>query len=590
MAFDGITLNSLVCELKRKTLNGRIIKIQQPEKDGILLIIKAQKETSRIYISADASLPLMYITDEIRKSPSVAPNFCMLLRKYIGNGRIIDIKQPEFERIADIEIEHFSEMGDLIHEHLIFEIMGRRSNIILVGENGVILDAIKRVPGDLSTVRIILPGQKYEMPPSQNKKNPFYYKEREQFNELLKMTGAVGKMFPSCITGFAKQTGEEICLRANVDPRVNVSELSNNDIEHLFDAYIKLINDIESENYNPIIFFEHGIPHDYAAFDSECMMEKKKYSSMSELLQNYYHDKERAVRIHQKAQDLKRVIDHAVERASKKLDIQNAQLDGTKNRDMLRIYGELLNTYGYSLSGGEKNFVCQNYYDEGREINIPLDPLLTASENSKKYFAKYNKEKRTYAALTEWTEKTKEELDYLISARHALQIADSEGDIAELRMELRKSGILQSEKKTKKEERRDKSNGQSKSRPMHFVTSDGYDIYVGRNNLQNDYLTFHVAGSSDMWFHAKKIPGSHVILRRHGNEEFPDHAYIDAARLAAHFSSTGDASKVEIDYTERKNLKKPPAAHPGFVIYHTNYSMVSGTDISELREIVENES
>jgi predicted ribosome quality control (RQC) complex YloA/Tae2 family protein len=269
-----------------------------------------------------------------------------------------------------------------------------------------------------------------------------------------------------------------------------------------------------------------------------------------------------------------------VERTAKKLDLQRNQMKDTEDKDKYKVYGELLNTYGYSLEKDAKELTCTNYYD-GSEITIPIPEGCDAREASQKYFEKYNKKKRTKEALTTLLETTKAELDYLLSVKHSLDIAEAEEDVNAIKEELVKSGIIAG-KGGKKGEKTSK-----KSKPRHFVTEDGFDIYVGRNNIQNDYLTFKVANGNDMWFHAKKMPGSHVIVKRKGEEELPDHIYEIAAAAAAFFSSGKENPKVEIDYTERKNLKKPPAANLGYVIYHTNYSMSVVPSISQLTEVNE---
>ena len=581
MAFDGVTLSAVLAECKSKLLSGRITKIQQPEKEEIMLVIKKEKETSRLMMTADATLPLIYLAEDNKPSPMTAPNFCMLLREYIGGGKIVGITQPGFERIADFEIEHLNEMGDVESIHLKFELMGRHSNIILVGRDNRILDAIKHIPADVSSVRLVLPGQEYEMPPAQDKKEPFAYQERAEFDKLFLENVAVGKLFSMKVTGFSKQTGQELAARLGLDERREASSLSQDERDALYKEYQKLLHAILTGKFEATIMSEDGIPKEYAAYPSARFPKEnqKSYDSMSKLLKAFYEEREKANMIRQKSGDLRRVLDHAVERTAKKLNLQENQLASTEDRDDFRIYGELLNTYGYGLKGGEKSLTCLNYYTN-EDVEIPLDPTKSASENSKRYFAKYNKKKRTYEALTKLTEETREELAYLESAKHALSMADSEADLKELRKELIAAGEIKTVVKSLKEERRNKRQGETKAKPLHYVTEDGYDLYVGKNNLQNDTLTFTLADGHDMWFHAKQVPGSHVIAKRHGKEEFPDHVYEAAAALAAYYSSSSNAKKVEIDYTERKNLKKPPAAKPGYVIYHTNYSMVAEADIN----------
>ncbi|MGN0395020.1 MAG: NFACT family protein, partial [Coprococcus sp.] len=299
---------------------------------------------------------------------------------------------------------------------------------------------------------------------------------------------------------------------------------------------------------------------------------------ISSVLDEYFYRKSEVTRIRQKSSDLRRIVATAIERTSKKYDLQMKQLSDTENREKYKVYGELINTYGYNVKQGEKSFVALNYYTN-ENITIPLDSTMPVMDNAKKYFEKYNKQKRTYEALSKLTVETKEELEHLLSVQAFLDMAIDENSLAEVKEELVICGYIKG-RYGKKGERR-----KIKDKPLHFVSSDGFHIYVGKNNLQNDELTFKYANGGDMWFHAKKMPGSHVIVKRMGNEELPDSTYEEAGRLAAYYSSGRTNPKVEIDYTERRNLKKPTGAKPGFVIYHTNYSMVTEPDITDIEEL-----
>lgn len=582
MAFNGVTVGAVVSELKKRALGGRIFKIQQPESNELHLIIKNYKDTMRLMISADAGLPLIYLTEETKNSPMQAPTFCMLLRKHIGNGRIVEINQPDSERIVELVIEHLDEMGDLCRKKLIVEIMGRYSNIIFTTGEGKILDAIRRVPPDMSSVRIVLPGETYSYPPSQGKLNPMTMTIAEFEERIKELNMPIAKVFGAVITGFSKVTGEELCYRAGVDGRKDKESLTGDETARLLGALSSLLTDIREERYSPVIVKERGIPKEFSSFKLEMYsdLETVSYESISEVLEVYYKERNAGIRISQKSYDLRHIVTTAVERTARKYDLQREQMKDTEDREIYRIYGELLNAYGYSAKPQDTEITCENYYDEGRPITIPLDPQLSAMENSRKYFEKYNKKKRTYQALETLLVETKSELDYLESVLHALSIAASEDDLREIHEELKATGIVRTKTNKKGEKKK------AASKPMHFVSEAGYDIYVGKNNIQNDYLSFDFADGNDMWFHAKKIPGSHVIVKRKGQEELPDSVYEDAARLAAYFSSGNKNPKVEIDYTERKNLKKPAGQKPGFVIYHTNYSMVAEPNIDGLKEVL----
>lgn len=595
MALDGVVISGIVSELKRKLTGGRIYKIYQPEVDEICLVIKNKNEngntTDRLVISADASLPLMYISDNNKENPAVAPNFCMLLRKHIGNGRIVDICQPGFERIAEFTIEHLDDMGDICHKKLIVEIMGKHSNIIFTDSEGLIIDSIKHISHQVSSVREVLPGRRYSFPPAQDKVNPLDADVNYFMNHVLVKPLTVAKAIYTSLTGISPVMANEIAYRANVDGGVSTSALEMHEKERLFAEFEQLKQDILNESYYPCIAYDGYEPKEFAAVrltmygdtcDSAKMPDSdikglKAFESISDVIGEYYSGKSVVTRIKQRSADLRKIVSNAIERTAKKYDLQLSQLKDTEKREKYKVYGELITAYGYSAKPGDKSLTCENYYT-GQEITIPLDSDMSAMENGKKYFARYNKLKRTYEALTELTSASKEELDYLLSVRNSLEFANSENDLQQIKTELVESGYIRG--------RADKGKNKktAKSKPLHYISSDGFHIYVGKNNFQNDELTFKVANGSDMWFHAKQMPGSHVIVKLEGTGDLPDRTYEEAARLAAYYSSGKSNPKVDIDYTERKNLKKPPKAKPGFVIYHTNYSMTIEPDIHGIKE------
>lgn len=620
MAFDGYTISGIVKELRRRAIGGRINKIQQTEADEIDLVIKNGKENNlKLMISVNPSLPLVYLTDSFKPAPMTAPNFCMLLRKHIGSGRVLDIVQPGFDRIIDFVFEHLDEMGDVRHKHLIVELMGRHSNIIFTDESGKILDSIKRVPLDVSSVRQVLPGMQYEAPHAEGKVDPRKITQDCFTTELLGTPGMVAKVISNGLNGIAYVTANEICERAGTDGGTSTSELRDSDKEMLWKAFQEVMSYAAEETGpgavqenlsdgktgdGPCIYMEADTPKDYSIvpFKVYSNLTAVECDSVSEMLRSFYQMKNDRVRVNQKTSELKHIVGTAIERTAKKLDLQRNQMKDTEDRDKYKVYGELLNTYGYSLGPDERELKCINYYD-GKEIRIPIPEGLDAREASQKYFDKYNKKKRTAAALETQLVESENELEYLKSVQLSLGIATDENDIKEIRRELIDSGFLRgsaaervkngagragSGKKGKGKSGSAKNGSKGiknseKGKPLHYVSSDGYDIFVGKNNTQNDELTFHMASANDMWFHAKKAPGSHVIVRRNREEELPDATYLEAARLAAYYSSV-ESDKVEIDYTERKNLKKPPASNPGYVIYHTNYSMMAEKKIDDIRE------
>lgn len=591
MAFDGIAVASVVHELKSTIMNGRIYKIYQPEPDELNLIIKTPQGNHRLLLSASATLPLLYLSTENKNNPITAPAFCMLLRKHIGNGRIVDIEQPEFERIVVFTIEHLDEMGDLCRKKLIIEIMGKHSNIIFCDEKDMIIDSIKRISAQTSSVREVLPGRSYELPPSQNKISPLDLTKDYYEQNMLTKPLNLCKMLYTSLTGLSPVAANEICDRAGLDGDISTSMLMTdeetegwhirNGAELLWEKLSEVMEQIRQNEFRPGIYYdEEETPVEFSAIQLTMYsdMEWKQNPSISAVLQEYYAAKNNVTRIRQKSSDLRRVVSTAMERTAKKYDLQRSQLKDTEKRDKYRVYGELIHTYGYGIEPEATSFQALNYYTN-EEITIPLDPTLTPMENSKKYFAKYNKLKRTFEALTEQVAQTKQELEHLQSIQTALDITLEETDLADIKRELMEYGYIKFKGQGKKKGKL------PKSKPFHYVSSDGFHMYVGKNNYQNEELTFKVANGGDLWFHAKQTPGSHVIVKTEGNQDIPDGTYEEAARLAAYYSSARTSSKVDIDYTRRSNLKKTPGGAPGFVIYHTNYSMTIEPDIQGIEEV-----
>ena len=577
MAFDGITVAAVTRELSAALTGGRITKIAQPEADELLLTIKTPAGANRLYISASASLPLIYLTDENKPSPMTAPNFCMLLRKHIGNGRITNVSQPGLERIIHLDIEHLDELGDLCQKKLIVEIMGKHSNIIFCDEKEMIIDSIKHVNAQMSSVREVLPGRPYFIPDTMEKKDPLGI-SLEDFREvLLHKPAKLGKAIYTSFTGISPVVAEEICALAGVDSQVTAPDLTDDSLTHLYRQFSYYMDPIRSGDYRPVIYYDGKNPKEFSAvlLSHYARYNTKEFDSISQVLKTYYADKNTLTRIRQKSTDLRHVVQTALERNRKKYDLQARQLKDTENRDKYKVYGELINIYGYGLPSGSKELTALNYYTD-TTITIPLDPVLTPQENSQKYFSRYNKQKRTFEALTKLIEETSEDIRYLESISNALDIAMNEADLAQIKEELVQSGYI----RRKAAKKKIKLN----SRPMHYISADGYHMYVGKNNLQNDELTFSFATGNDWWFHAKDAPGSHVIVKTNG-DELPDRTFEEAGRLAAYYSKNRGSDKVEIDYVEKKHVKKPNGAKPGFVVYYTNYSLVIDSDISEIKSV-----
>lgn len=580
MAFDGVTIANVVKEMKDALLGGRIYKIAQPENDELLLTIKTQNGQKRLFISAGASLPLIYLTESNKPSPMTAPGFCMLLRKHLQNGRIVDIAQPGLERIIHIDIEHLDEMGDLKRKRLVVEIMGKHSNIIFCNEEDMILDSIKHISGLVSSVREVLPGKPYFVAHTQDKLDALATDYAQFASHLAAKPMPVFKALYSCYTGISPILAQELCYEAGIDGELPTAAISEEQYQALYQVFDRMICAIKSGSFLPNIAYTGSAPVEFAALPLTIYTRGNDrivpYASMSQLLESYYAEKNTLTRIRQKSSDLRRIVATALERNVKKYDLQQRQMKDTQKRDTYRIYGELLNTYGYNVEPGSKSLEALNYYTN-EMITIPLDPTLTPQENAKKYFDKYNKLKRTYEALSELTREVKEEIEHLESISASLDIALQEEDLVEIKEELTESGYIRRKGGSKKVK--------VTSRPFHYVSSDGFHIYVGKNNYQNDDLTFKFASGGDWWFHAKGMPGSHVIVKTEGAGELPDRTFEEAGRLAAYYSKGRGLDKVEIDYIQKKHVKKPNSAKPGFVVYYTNYSLMIDSDISGITQL-----
>ena len=579
MALDGITIANIVKEMRDALLGGRIAKIAQPEADELLLTVKAPSGQRRLYISASASLPLVYLTDENKPSPFTAPNFCMLLRKHIANGRIVSITQPSLERIIVLGIEHLDELGDLCRKKLVIEIMGKHSNVIFCDEDDRIIDSIKHVPAQMSSVREVLPGRTYFIPDTMHKADPLTISESDFAVLLRQKPSALSKALYTSLTGISPVVAEEICFLAGLDSALPPSELSDDLMTHLYRQFSLFLDQVREEDFHPAIYYRNNEPQEFASVPLTHLegCARQEFDTISQVLSSYYAVKNRITRIRQKSADLRHIVQTALERNRKKYDLQARQLKDTDKRETYKVYGELLQTYGYQAEPEAKELEALNYYTN-EMIRIPLDPTKTPLENAKRYFEKYNKMKRTYEALSHLIVETRDEISYLESVSNALDIARTEDDLAQVKEELTQSGYVR-RKFTKKKEK-------FKSMPLHYISSDGYDKYVGKNNFQNEELTFSFASGNDWWFHAKKVPGSHVIVKSQG-EDMPDRVFEEAGKLAAFYSKNNGSEKVEVDYVEKKHVKKVKGQKPGFVIYHTNYSLIADTDISMLKEVSE---
>ena len=555
MALDGIYLYSLINELKDFAINSKIDKVNQPEKDEIILTLRG-KGTKKLLISSSSNYPRLHFTTINKINPLKAPVFCMVLRKYLIGGKIIDITQYSTDRIISIDIENKDELGFDSKYSLIVEIMARHSNITLVRKrDNKIMESIKHIHSNKNSYRVLYPGATFIMPPTSNKLNPFSFTKEELKNLLKENINFNESIFSKIITGVGKNLSNDLFI----EYKNKFNDLTIDNLSLFITDYFK---NILKDNKN-ILFFKDGKVVDFYFKDlislNNC--EKKYFESHSDTLDNFYATKDKQDRLHSKGLDIQRLINTNIERCLKKIKILEKTLKECEAKEDYRIKGELLTSYIYGFKKGDKDVSVLNYYSENEEyLKISLDENKTPSENIQFYFKKYNKLKNAEEASINQLSINEDELNYLNSVLTSLETADNYADIEEIKKELIETGYVRFRKEKNK-------NKIKTNKPLHFISSDGIDIYVGKNNIQNDYLTLKFAEKTDTWLHTKIIPGSHVIIK---GKNIPESTLLEAATLAAFYSKGKNSTKVPVDYTLVKNVKKPSGAKPGMVIYSTN--------------------
>lgn len=570
MALDGVFLNCLKNEFKNTLIGARIDKIHQPEKDELHIVLRGYKEVYKLLISASSNHPRIYLYKGQKTNPYNPPLFCMILRKHISNGRIIDIKQIELDRVLVFKIDSKNELGDITRKNLIIEIMGRHSNIILTDDNNIIIDSIKRIPSSISRVRQVLPGIPYENPPSQKKISPLSNDAQMLLNNFpypLDYTLASRLIFKNFM-GLSKITAEEIAFRSlNTDANNNIHSLIDEDMltEAFKDFFTKLKTDI-----SPNILFDKNLrPIDVfpLCFYHLSKEDQKQYDSLSYALEIFFESRDTLDRNRQRTSELTKFLQTRLKRAENKIEVLLNELEEAENVDSYRLFGEILTSNLHRISRGQSVVTLQNYYEDNDSyIEIKLDKNKSPSENAQSYYKLYNKAKNALIILNKQIKQTKDEIVYIESQLDNLEKCTEEIEIQEIRLELEKEGYLKPRNKNKK------TVSKGKSKPYSFISSDGFQILVGKNNLQNDDLTLKIAKADDIWLHAKEIPGSHVIIKNTG-KEIPENTIQEAAMLAAYFSKTRGLIKTPIDYCPKRNVRKPKGSKPGMVIYD-NYNTI----------------
>lgn len=583
MPFDGSVINSVIYELEQKLLNGKIDKIYQPEKDELIIGIRGNRENLKLLLSASPNYPRLHLTTENKSNPQIAPAFCMLLRKHLLGGRISSIHQPEFERIIELTVECLDELGYSTSKMLIIEIMGRHSNIIFVDKaSNKIIDSIKRVSFEISSVREVLPGRQYSYPPSGAENNApkhspisISYEEFIKSVELQSDSIKADKFLMKTLNGISPIAAKEICTYANIEFDTDISRLSDDNREVLYKAILQFSSRIKEHQYKPNIVFEDKKPKDFFCFDLQLYnhLDKDYTASISEAIEQFYSAKDNKDRIKQKYGDIQKIISNRLDRCYKKLEILNDELSKAKEAEINKLYGDLIMSNLYQIEKGANKIKLLNYFSEnGEYIDIPMNPQLTATANAQKYYKKYNKSKSALISIEKQLQENNQEILYLENQAENLEKCTEELEINEIRKELEDQGYIK-----KKKEGKGKNKAVAPSKPMHFVSTTGFDIFVGKNNVQNDLLTIKLAAPNDLWLHTKDIPGSHVIVKTNG-KQVDDVTLSEAANLAAYYSKAKQSPKVPVDYTQKRNVKKPNGAKPGMVIYENNKTVYIDPD------------
>lgn len=574
MPLDAICLSAVLEELKPTLNGGKIDKIYQPSRDEVILNIRGGGENVRLLLSGNPSQPRLHLTELTRENPAQPPMFCMLLRKHLTGGRILAVTQPPLERMVRLELEVIDEMGDRVPRTLILEALGRRANVILLDGENRIVDCMRRVDADMSAQRQLLPGMFYRQPPAQDRADPFA-PDRAELEEML-ARASVGtpadKWLLSTFTGLSPLICRELAFRAlgAADGPLEGGPGDN----RLLDQLEQLRAAVEKREFIPYLLVREGKPVDFTflpVLQYGPGTESIRQPSFSALLDSFYATRETAERAGQRGQELFRAVTRLRDRTARRVAQQQQELEGTRDRERKRELGDIITSNLHAMDRGMKVLRAVDYYDpEGRETDIPLDPLLTPQQNAAKYYKAYNKAKTARQVLTELIEKGRAELDYLESVLEAIPLAEGERDILEIRQELVQTGYLR---------RSGKAAARMKvsTKPMEFRSTAGLRISVGKNNTQNDLLTTKLAGKGDLWLHTQKIHGSHVILWTEGKQ--PDaQSVAEAAGLAAWFSQARDGKKVPVDYTPVRYVKKPAGARPGMVVYTTYQTALADPD------------
>lgn len=568
MPLDASAVRCAAYEINKILQGGRIEKIYQPEKDEIVLAVKNTNGNFRLVISANSANPRLYITNVNKENPTEPPMFCMLMRKHISSGRILAVKSIDFERITDILIESRNEMGDVVQKHLMCEIMGKNSNIILTDENGKIVDSIKHVDLTVSRVRNIFPGLTYQLPPDSDRKNPLEM-TKEDFYEVLEKAASgrsIDKALTSAISGISPLMAREAAFDASGRCDAVVGETDDDERRRIASSLFDMFTKIKNYEFEVTLLYKKGEakPFDFAVYPVRQYgegYECEKMNSICEALEAFYSKRDAAERMRSRSYALMKTVTSQLEKIRKKITLLHTTLKECAEKEKYRIAGDIITANLYRMAKGDKELIAVNYYDEEqKEITISLDEMKTPSQNAQQYYRKYQKAKVAEVEAAKQIEKAQIEMEYLESVATSIELAKTPSALDEIKEELVSAGIIKTTFAKKKQAKKVKMS------PPEEYLYEGYTIYSGRNNIQNDYLTLKIGRANDLWLHTKNIPGSHVLVKNRG-EEIPKKVIEAAAVIASVNSKAAQSSKVEVDYCPVSHVKKPNGAKAGMVIY-----------------------
>ena len=581
MAFDGITTKHLIKELQETIVGGRIRKIYQPESDEIRMTINREKENYNLLISANTNNPRVYLAEKLKENPGTPPSFCMVLRKHLLNGIIVDIVQHETDRVIEFSISGKNEFNDVVIKKLVVEIMGRNSNVILIDDKtdvsgerqegeDIILDSMKKVGSGSNRYRQILPGKVYIYPPESGRQNFLSLTEDRYYKMVAENSETVTERFwVQCFLGLSPIIAREFCFRAGLNPELKLKEFSKKQLGYLYQAFSEVMDEIEKGPNCGIYYFRREII-DFSTVNLHHMTDNEctAYTNVSKMLEAFYYIKDKKIRFKAKSANLRHQLDTLLKKNYKKLQNLHQDMDNSKKNEKNKLYGDLITANIYMIVKGMEEVSLVDYTDpEMKTVRVHLKVNETPSQNAQRFYKKYNKGKRAQIQLAEQIKTTEEQVYYLESLTGGLDQSTELNELDEIRhefmhSEFNKKGLTSKEAKKKI----------AASKPLHFISSEGFDIYVGKNNYQNDYISTRLGVDEDCWLHVKDIPGSHVLVVANGRFITED-TLLEAGMLAAWHSKAKNSENVPVDYVEFRYLKKPKKAKPGMVIFTNQNTM-----------------